>query len=245
MTDNIELIRRDFLLDIVLTDSEHGALVSNQAGDKIVRALSTLDPGVKLVRIRSDGHDFCRGRVSPMPPKGAEVSGFDLKQQVAEPALRVYEAIRNTPVVVMSVVRGAACGYGCGLVAASDLTLASDQAMFQVPELERNIPPTLVMTALLGRIPQKAIAHMVLSREEISADVALHWGLVTKVVPLTKFDEEAENLTAMILAYAPEAILAVKEYLRHAPGLSGAAAASLAANLAGTALSARFTGGSA
>jgi enoyl-CoA hydratase len=241
MTEVVEFIRRDALLDVVLSDSAGGNLISNEEGDRIAAALASLDPEVKLVRIRSDGQDFCRGRVSRVPKPGAAVlSGLELKQTVAEPALRVYEAVRNAPVPVMSVVRGAALGYGCGLVAASDLTLASDAAQFSIPELERNIPPTLVMTALMGRVPHKAIAHMVLSRQPISAVRALEWGLVTQVTPAAELDAEVERLTAAILAYAPEAVRAVKEYLRHAPGLSGQAQASLAANLAGVALSPRF-----
>jgi enoyl-CoA hydratase len=242
MTDIIQITRREALLDIVLSDAEHGNLVSNEAGDRLVAALATLDPEVKLVRIASNGTDFCLGRVSPMPKPGSVVTGHDLKRRVAEPALRVYEAIRNTPVPVLAVVRGRAHGYGCGLVAASDLAIAAEEARFQVPELERNIPPTLVMTAMLGRLSHKAVAWLVLSREEISAAAALDWGLVSKVVPGASLEAEVEAATATILAYAPEAVLAVKEYLRHAPGLSGPAASSLAANLAGTALSARFAG---
>jgi len=241
MTEVVEFIRRDALLDVVLNDSEGGNLISNEEGDKLAEALTALDPAVKLVRIRAKGHDFCKGRVSLVPKPGTAVlSGLELKQKVAEPALRVYEALRNVPVPVLSVVRGAAHGYGCGLVAASDITVAADIAEFSVPELERNIPPTLVMTALMGRIPHKAIAQLVLSREPISAAQALEWGLVTKVVAPADLDAEVERLTDTILAYAPESVRAVKEYMRHGPGLSGQAQASLAANIAATALSARF-----
>jgi enoyl-CoA hydratase len=246
MADVIQLNRRDGLLDVVFADAAGGNLISNAEGDRLASALGELDGAVKLVRISSDGADFCRGRVSPTPKPGtAGISGLDLKTRVAEPALRVYEALRNCPVPVMTVVRGAADGYGCGLVAASDITLASDGALFSIPELERSIPPTLVMTALMGRVPHKAIAHMVYSREPVSAAQAMAWGLVTKVVSDDALQAEVDALTATILDYRPEAIRAVKEYLRHGPGLSGAAQASLAANLAGTALSPRYVQASA
>ena len=240
MTEKVQLVRTGALFDVLLNDSVGGNLVSNEDGHRIVAALGTLDPEVKLVRIFTDGDTFCRGRVSPMPKPGSAVSAQQLKTHVAEPALRVYEALRNTPAPVMSVVKGAALGYGCGLVAASDIALAADTAEFQVPELERNIPPTLVMTALMGRMPHKSIAQLVLSREPISAARALDWGLVTKVVAADELEAQVEALTHIILGYSLHAVRAVKEYLRHAPGLSFPAQASLAANLAGTALSARF-----
>jgi enoyl-CoA hydratase/carnithine racemase len=207
-----------------------------------VAALDALDPAVKLIRISSTGHDFCKGRISPMPPPGSVVTGHDIRRRVADPALRVYDAIRHVPVPVMSVVRGAAAGYGCGLVAASDIAIAAEEAVFLIPELERNIPPTLVLTAALGRLPHKAAAWMVMSREPVSAKQACDWGLVSKVVPMAGLQTEVDALSATITGYAPEAVAAVKEYLLYAAGLSGAAAISLAANIAGTALSARFAG---
>jgi enoyl-CoA hydratase/carnithine racemase len=238
--DVVELRQDGALFEVRLTDSEGGNLVSNAEGDRIAQTLADLDPQVKLVRITADGRDFCLGRVSPMPKPGAAVTGHDLKVRVAEPALRVYDALRSCPVPVLSVVRGAAAGYGLGLVAASDLALAGDGASFLIPELERNIPPTLVMTAMGGRVPYHAIAQMVLSREPIGPALALGWGLVGKVVADADLEAEAEALTRQILGCSAEAVRAVKEYLRFAPGLPGPAASSLAANLAGAALSARF-----
>ena len=240
LKDVVELRQDGALLEVRLTDSAGGNLVSNAAGDRIASALSSLDPEVKLVRISADGHDFCLGRISPMPRPGAVVTGHDLKVRVAEPALRVYDALRNCPVPVLCVVRGAAAGYGCGLVAASDLAVAGASATFSVPEMERDIPPTLVMTAMGGRLPYHAIAQMVLSREAIPAAQALAWGLVGQVTADAELDAEVRALTQSILRYSSASVRAVKEYLRFAPGLPGPAASSLAANLAGAALSARF-----
>jgi len=240
LKDVVELRQDGALLEVRLTDSAGGNLVSNAAGDRIASALASLNPEVKLVRISADGHDFCLGRISPMPRPGAVVTGHDLKVRVAEPALRVYDALRNCPVPVLCVVRGAAAGYGCGLVAASDLAVAGASATFSVPEMERDIPPTLVMTAMGGRLPYHAIAQMVLSREAIPAAQALAWGLVGQVTADAELDAEVRALTQSILRYSSASVRAVKEYLRFAPGLPGPAASSLAANLAGAALSARF-----
>jgi enoyl-CoA hydratase len=242
MRDIVEITQRDDLLDIVLCDAENGNLVSNEAGDKIAARLDALDPAVKLVRIRSNGLNFCLGRVSPMPAPGASASGLDLKKRLALPALRVYEAIRHAPVPVICAVRGAALGYGCGLAAASDIVIAAEEAVFQIPEMERGIPPTLVMTAIARSVPSKAIAWMVLSREKISAAQARDWGLVSKVVPGASLEAEVETLTSMVLASPLESISAIKEFLLHMRDTSGQALAGLAANLAATALSQRFMG---
>ncbi|MFT8243209.1 enoyl-CoA hydratase/isomerase family protein [Roseomonas sp. BN140053] len=238
MSDALRMERRDGLFEIVLAAGDTGNLVSNAAGDSIAAALGSLDEEVKLVRLRAEGRDFCRGRVSPTPPAGAAVRPSNLRRAVAEPPLRVYEALRLCPVPVLAVVDGAAHGYGAALVAASDLAIASDAARFCVPEMERGIPPLLVMTAFLGRVTAKATAHLALAREEISAAEALACGLVGQVVPAAELEAAANKLTDTILAYPVEAVRAIKEHLRSTrPTPPGAAV--LAANLATTVLASR------
>jgi enoyl-CoA hydratase/carnithine racemase len=244
MPEVIRYERRGPLLDIVLSDPEGGNLVSNEEGDRLAITLSALDDEVKLVRLRSSGADFCLGRVSPMPRPGTPgVTAEYIKRVVAEPAIRVYSAIAATPVPVLGVVRGRAEGYGLGLLAAADVVLAGEAAVFSIPEMLRQIPPTLVMTSLLGRAPAKLVAHLVLSQEPIGAADARSLGLVSKVAPDTAIDDEMQALTDRILAYRADSVRAIKEYLRFAEGRDRSAAGSFAANLAASALSARFGGG--
>jgi len=240
MQDVIDIRAGEGVLDILLSDPEGGNLVSNEAGERIVSALADLDPTVRLVRLMSTGETFCLGRVSPMPKPGVVVTGHGLKTRVAEPALAVYRALRETCVPVVAVVRGPAHGFGAGLVAAADIAIATEAARFAIPEMARDIPPTLVMTAMLDRVSAKAVADLVIGQHEVDAVTALSYGLVSRVVPAEALDEAVEALTEKARAASAESIRAVKEYWRAAPGLPYASASSLAANLAGTALSARF-----
>jgi enoyl-CoA hydratase/carnithine racemase len=241
MADVIRYAQGDGLLDIVLGDPEGGNLVSNDEGDRLAATLAALGEEVKLVRLRSTGADFCLGRVSPMPKPGTPgVTAELIKRAVAEPAIRVYTALASAPVPVLGIVRGRAEGYGLGLLAAADVVLAGDGARFSIPEMQRQIPPTLVMTALLGRVPPKLVAHLVLSQEPIGAPDAFSLGLVSKVVPDGTLDEAMEALTRQILSYRSDSVRAIKEYLRFAEGRDRAAAGSFASNLAAAALSARF-----
>ena len=243
MSDVIRYERQGALLDIVLSDPEGGNLVSNEEGDRLAATLAAVGDEVKLVRLRSSGADFCLGRVSPMPTPGTPCVTADLiKRVVAEPAIRVYTALSATPVPVLAVVRGRAEGYGLGLLAAADVVLAGDAAAFSIPEMQRQIPPTLVMTSLLGRAPAKLVAHLVLSQETIGAADPRAQDLVSKVVADEALDEEMRALTERILAYRTDSVRAIKEYLRFADGRDRSAAGSFAANLAASALSARFGG---
>jgi enoyl-CoA hydratase/carnithine racemase len=242
VSDPLVYARDGAIADVLFGDSAGGNLISNDAGDRFAAYLAQLPDDVKLVRLRSDGPTFCTGRVSPMPPPGSRVSGDAIKANVAAPALRVYEAIRNASVPVLAVVKGAAHGYGCALVVACDLAIASPDARFRIPEMDRGIPPLLVMTAMNGRVTPKAIAHLALSRDEIGAEEALHAGIVSAVRAAAEIDAYVDALSASIASAPAESVRAIKEYLRVAPGSPFPVASALAANLTGTALASRFLG---
>lgn len=230
MTDTLRIDAGNEMLDIVLTAGDAGNLVSNAMGAAIVAAIADLSDGARLIRLRAEGRDFCRGRVSPMPPPGARPSAGMLKREVAEPALAVYAALREAPVPVLAIIDGAAHGYGCALVAAADLAIAAETARFAVPEMDRGIPPLLVLTAMAGRVPEKVAMQMALGRAELTAAEALACGLVGSVVPQAELAAAAESLTDRLRASPVAALRAVKQYMAATRPLPPGAAA-LAANL--------------
>ena len=168
-TDKVTVTRNGALLDIALNTPANGNLLDAEMGRAIVAAVNQLDDDIKLIRLSGNGADFCAGRVSPMPAKGAAPSAEHLRRTVAMPALELYDALKATAVPVLGVIRGRAIGVGCALAGVCDITLAADSATFQIPEMERDIPPTLVMSALIGRVPVKTVARMVLTRDSVSA----------------------------------------------------------------------------
>jgi enoyl-CoA hydratase len=208
--------------------------------EAIIAAVTTLDDDVKLVRILSSGADFCKGRQSPMPPADAKPSAETLRRVVAAPPLALYDALKAVRVPVISVVRGEAIGVGCALAGVCDIALAADSAVFQIHEMERDIPPTLVMSALIGRVPVKTVAHMVLSRIRLSAAEALQAGLVSRVVAAAELDATVDALTQTLLGNSAVTLRAVKQFLHLAPEMPASGASGFAAHLAATALSARF-----
>jgi enoyl-CoA hydratase/carnithine racemase len=241
MTSPHVAIRRNGpLVDVVLDHPENGNLIDAPMSETIIECITTLDDDVKLVRILASGPDFCKGRLSPMPPKDAKPSAETLRRVVAAPPLALYDALKAARVPVVSAVRGNALGVGCALAGVCDIALASDDAVFQIPEMERDIPPTLVMSALIGRVPLKTVAHMVLSRVRLSASEALHAGLVSRVVPAANLDAEADALADTLLGCSAVTLRAVKQFLHLAPEMPANGASGFAAHLAATALSARF-----
>jgi enoyl-CoA hydratase/carnithine racemase len=238
--DRVQVEYQNSILTLTLNTPANGNLLDAEMGAAVIKALSNIDNSARLVCIRGAGADFCAGRVSPTPPPGAAApSGERLRQMVALPALALYDAIKAVPVPTLAVVQGRATGVGTALAAVCDLTLASEDAQFQIPEMERDIPPTLVMAALCDRVPLKTLSYMVLSRRALSGREAQNAGLVSNICPAELLQAEALSLISTLVACAPVALRACKQYLSHAPGMTPAAASAFAGHLMGTALSAR------
>jgi enoyl-CoA hydratase len=132
------------------------------------------------------------------------------------------------------VVQGRAVGLGCALAALCDITVASERARFQLPEMSHNIMPTIAMSALVDRVPRKAATYLVYSTQEIDARQALVWGLVSHVVPANDLDATVAGLVDRLKKTPLPALLAVKEYARSAFSMSTQAANDLARNLHAT-----------
>jgi enoyl-CoA hydratase/carnithine racemase len=210
-------------LDIVLNRPAEGNLITNEMGLEIARVLREIGPQVKLVRLRGNGNHFCRGRQAPQVDRERSTV-LDLRRPVAEVPLELYGAIKDARAPTLAIVQGEAIGVGCALAAVCDMTIAADDAVFQVPELNHNIAPTLVMWSFLNRVPYKTTAHLVYTRERIDARRAEMLGLVTKVVAAADLTNAADALTQDLLSRSAVSLQGIKEYLKFASRMDPAGA---------------------
>lgn len=171
------------------------------------------DPAVKIIRISAQGEAFCRGRAVSKPPAVAP-SAAEFRASVADPILDVYRAMHESQVPVLAQVQGHAEGFGCALVAACDLAVAADTSRFNLPELQKNLPPTLVLSVLRYKVPPKAAAHMVYLTDTIPAATAREWGFVAEVVAPSALTARCDEIVASIGSRDRISIAALKSYFR-------------------------------
>jgi enoyl-CoA hydratase len=239
VTDLVLFEKHADSLDVVLNRPAEGNLITNEMGQEIARVLREVGPEIKLIRLRGNGANFCKGRQAPQLDR-EKSTALDLRRPVAEVPLELYAAVKEARAPTLAIVQGEALGVGCALAAVCDLTLAADNAVFQVPELDHNIAPTLVMWALINRASYKATAHLVLTRERVMAKHAEALGLVTKVVAADKLAAEAEALSQSLLSRAAASLQGIKEYLKFASRMDPASASAFSSILnAGVSSSAR------
>jgi len=123
------------------------------------------------------------------------------------------DAVRRCPAPVIARVRGYALGAGLELAASCDIRLASEDAMFGMPEVRFGIP-SVVEAALLPRMLGRGrAAWFLLTGRNIDARTALEWGLVERVVAAEALDAEVNATLAAIGEMDPQAVREQKRLL--------------------------------
>ena len=218
------------ILRITLNRPEGGNGLSDEMCNELTARLRDAHEVADFVILRGAGKEFCTGRYVPGGPSpgtasGPKIEAYDARRRF-DTVFDCYAAIRECLIPVVGVVQGKAFGAGCAVAALCDITIASDAATFCAPEMRHNILPTMVMSALVDRVPLKALSYLIYTTAEISADRALTFGLVSNVVPAADLEKEVEFVTKALLNEPKPALIGVKEYVGPAlkMGVGGAVA---------------------
>ena len=183
------------------------------------------DPKVRVVIMAASGKAFC--------------AGHDLKQMRASPSADYYKklfdqcsklmlSIQHMPQPVIARVQGMATAAGCQLVAMCDLAVASDEARFAVSGVNYGLFCSTPSVGLTRNVPRKQAMEMLLTGEFIDAQTACERGLVNRVVPSERLDQEIASLVDSILAKPAVAIAMGKQLFYRQMEMGIAAAYQLA-----------------
>jgi len=130
---------------------------------------------------------------------------------------RDWEAMRRMRKPVIAAVAGYALGGGCELAMMCDLIVAADTAKFGQPEITIGTMPGMGGTQRLPRAVGKAKAmDWCLTGRMFDAAEAERAGLVARVVPADKLEDEALAMAAKIASYSLPVVLKIKEAINRA-----------------------------
>ncbi len=125
-----------------------------------------------------------------------------------------WEIVKNIKIPVIAAVRGYALGGGFELALMCDMIIASENAVFGFPEIKLGLMPGLGGTQMLTKIIGTKIAsELIMTGDFISAEKALSFGIVNKVVKDTELMKEANALAEKIATMSPVALKMIKEAL--------------------------------
>ncbi|HEX7573409.1 MAG TPA: enoyl-CoA hydratase-related protein [Bacteroidota bacterium] len=182
--------------------------ISLQLMTDLVAALeeSDADGAVKCIIITGNDRAFAAGADI------REMAEATATEMLVRDQFALWERIRKVSKPVIAAVGGFALGGGCELAMACDMIIASETARFGQPEITIGVIPGAGGTQRLTRAVGKAKAmEMVLTGRMITADEALRWGLINKVVPAESLLTEARAWASGIASSPPLAVRLAKE----------------------------------
>jgi len=193
----------------LILDSQHNRnALSRQLVTELFEGLerAAADPHVKVVLVRAEGRVFCSGAdLSEAATEGMEVGArriVDLQRLIAT---------MDKPVVTR--VYGAVRAGGIGIVAASDIAIAADDATFALTEVKLGLAAAIISLTVHHRMSPRAAALTTLGGEVFTGAEAASYGLVTTAVPAGGLDAEVERVCASLATGAAQGLRESKRIL--------------------------------
>jgi enoyl-CoA hydratase/carnithine racemase len=167
------------------------------------------DPAARVIVVAGAGDQaFCAGA----DLKGVGDRGTTLQARESFGGLAdILAALPKMKTPVIAQVHGYALAGGCGLAAGCDLVIASDDAVFGLPEIKVGLLPLMVMAPILRAVGRKRGLLLILSGEPVSAREALEMGLVSRVVSRADLERETLALAVRLARLSPTALALAKE----------------------------------
>lgn len=174
-----------------------------------------MDPKLCVVVIRGAGDHFSAGNdISDFgnyrdDESNSGAAAFMLRRvHMLQDMSNLLERIDK---VVVCVVDGNCIGGGLEMTMCADLVIATDRALFGIPEIDLDTTPGWGGTSRLCRfVGRRKVKEMVLMGNSIGAKEAKEYGLVNTVVPRNKLDAEVNRVIEILLSKRPMALKLMK-----------------------------------
>jgi methylglutaconyl-CoA hydratase len=182
--------------------------------DGLLAALDALGAhkGLRAVVLKGKGKHF---------QAGADLKWInEVRVKTPQENLRVSRATAEAvqrlnvqPIPTVALVHGGCFGGGTGMIAACDVVLAADNAMFSIAEVRWGLHAAIIIPQLADAIGVRQLRRYALTGERFGAEEAVRVGLAHKVVPLAELESEGARMVEHILANGPDAIAETKAWI--------------------------------
>jgi len=187
------------------------AALVNELDADLAKALD--DAAVRCIVLTGNGPAFCAGADLKSPP-GQVVDGRS-GVTLADVLVRIQDAAKP----VIAAVNGAAFAGGLGLVAASDIAIAVEDAPFSFSEVRIGVIPAVISVVCLPKLGIHHGMKLFLTGERFSGAQAVTMGLVHRAVPQQELQAAVQAEIDMLCLGGPSALAECKRLVRRVPQL--------------------------
>lgn len=206
----LRLETRDHIGRIHLSRAGEGNPIDLAFLQELAEAAELLndDPDIRAVVLAAEGPDFSVGWRSERSAVLGELTA--LRRELAQHP--PFSCLEEMGPPVIAAIRGRCHSAGLELALACDVRLASEDARFAFPEVDRGTIPMAGGTQRLPRLIGRGRAlELLLFGEERDARWAREVGLVSAVTPADRLEAEAQALAARMAERGPIALRYAKE----------------------------------
>ena len=189
--------------------------MSPQLHNEMFELLTDLryDKDTKVVVLTGAGENFCAGQDLKQYSLEMENQPERVRDEVREKVRRWRgQMLRTLPQPVIARITGWCLGGALTVTAGCDIAIASEEALFGLPEVNFGHFPAGETTAVLTEhLQPKHGLYYALTGKMMSAREAERIGLISRVVPRAELDKEVAELAKCLAEKSPNALRAVKE----------------------------------
>lgn len=156
---------------------------------------------IRVVILTGAGRCFCAGR----DLKQAETSDWDTRSNLAKAS---YSALFHCSVPVIAAVNGPAMGAGFVTSVLCDMVIASEDAVFCMPEIDAGL--NMSVATILRAFTQHQAREIAFTGEKLSPHDLYRMGMVKSVVPQEELMSEATKLASLLASKSPLALREAK-----------------------------------
>src|SRR5579871_3251384 len=165
--------------------------------------------GLRAIVISGNGRHFQAGADLTWINAVRTQSHEDNVRASRDTALAI-QRLNLAPVPTVALVQGACFGGGTGVLAACDVVIAADSAVFSIAEVRWGLTAAIIIPQLNDAIGVRQVRRYALTGERFGAEEAKRIGLVHEVVPLAELEAAGARMVGHLLENAPEAISETK-----------------------------------
>ena len=187
-------------VDITIDRADRRNSLDFDTWDELARVMAQVAERdeVRVVTLTGAGDSFCAGVDFEWIEKSTQIERSEYPSFIRRWA-GVADAFERVAQPTLAVINGAAVGGGCELAMACDLRIASDRAVFAMPQMRMGVIPDVGGTSRLAKAAGSALAKdMILTGRVLNAEDALRFGLVSRVVPHDELAGVADGMASAI-----------------------------------------------
>ncbi len=218
-TANCTIEKKGHIMVVTLNRPEAKNALNGQMVIGMYRAWRRLDEDkdLRCAILTGKGDTFCAGMDLKTGPQGGDDANQIQEMMKEIPDLHWQALLRHNqpkkPVIM--AVEGYALAGGTEILQGTDMRVAAEDAVFGVTECKRGLFPLGGSTIRLRRqIPYCLATEILLMGRHITAQEALQWGLINRIVPKGEALNEAMKIAEEICENAPISVQAILKSLR-------------------------------